>query len=468
VLLIKHSSQGSVNKNMNKLELRASMGLAGVYALRMLGMFLILPVFAIYAGNIPGGSNHTLVGIALGAYGLTQALLQLPFGMWSDKVGRKKVIYIGLAMFAAGSFLCAIAPHIIWMIVGRSLQGAGAISAAVTALLADLTREENRTKAMAMIGVSIAATFAVSLVLAPPLFQWIGLSGIFTLTGVLAILAILGVAKIIPTPVISRFHSDAQTHTTKLIPILKNPQLLRLNIGIFTLHTSQMAMFVVLPFILQKATGLVAAQHWYLYLPVVLVSFILMVPAIIWGEKKDHLKIIFLGAIAFILIAQVGLAYVTQTRHTLLIILLIYFVGFNILEATLPSLISKIAPADSKGTAIGVYNTTQSFGIFVGGVLAGSLFEYFGSAMVFIVCAVAVLIWLLLALTMQAPQAVKTQMFHIGEHWRGDAVALSTKLAGLFGVKEAIVVIDERVAYLKVAQNGWDEAGARGLIKETN
>jgi MFS family permease len=453
---------------MNKLELRASLGLAGVYALRMLGMFLILPVFAVYAGNIPGGENHTLVGIALGAYGLTQAIFQLPFGMWSDKVGRKKVIYIGLGMFAAGSFICAVAPHIGWMIVGRSLQGAGAISAAITALLADLTREENRTKAMAMIGLSIATTFAVSLVLAPPLFQWIGLGGMFTLTGVLAILAMIGVAKMIPTPIVSRFHSDAQAHKKRLVPVLKNGQLLRLNIGIFTLHASQMAMFVVLPFMIQKATGLAATQHWYIYLPVVLASFILMVPAIIWGEKKYHLKTIFLGAIALLFVAQVGLALLTQDINTLLMILLLYFVGFNVLEATLPSLISKIAPADSKGTAIGVYNTTQSFGIFVGGVLAGGLFEHFGISVVFIVCAVAVFIWLLLAITMQAPQAVKTQMFHIGEHWHGDALALSTKLAGLFGVKEAIVVIDERVAYLKVAQNGWDEAGARGLIQETN
>lgn len=453
---------------MNKLELRASFGLAGVYALRMLGMFLILPIFAIYAAHIPGGENHTLVGIALGAYGLTQAIFQLPFGMWSDRIGRKKVIYIGLGMFALGSIICALASHIGWMIVGRSLQGAGAISAAITALLADLTREENRTKAMAIIGLSIATTFAASLVLAPSLFQWIGLNGIFMLTAGLAVLAILGVAKIIPTPTISRFHSDAQANKSRFIAVLKDKELLRLNIGIFTLHATQMAMFVVLPLMLQEATGLSVTQHWHIYLPVVLLSFILMVPAIIWGEKKGYVKTVFVGAIVLILIAQLGLAALSQSLGTLLTILLMYFVGFNVLEATLPSLISKIAPADSKGTAIGVYNTTQSLGIFMGSVLAGGVFEYFGIAVVFVVCVFAVLMWLILAITMQAPQPIKTQMFHIGEKWHGDAEALSSKLAGLFGVKEAIVVIDERVAYLKVAQSGWDEAGARGLIKETD
>lgn len=453
---------------MNKLELRASIGLAGVYALRMLGMFLILPVFAIYAKHIPGGENHTLVGIALGAYGLTQAMFQLPFGMWSDKAGRKKVIYIGLLMFAAGSFICALAPHIVWMIVGRCLQGAGAISAAVTALLADLTREENRTKAMAMVGLSIASTFALSLVLAPPLFQWIGLAGIFTLTGILALLAIIAVARMVPAPTVSRFHSDTQANTRRLLPVLKNTQLLRLNIGIFTLHATQMAMFVVLPLLIQKATGLDAMHHWQIYLPVVLLSFVLMVPAIIWGEKKHQLKPVFIGAIALLLLAQLGLADLPLNLWTILGTLLVYFVGFNVLEATLPSLISKIAPADSKGTAIGVYNTTQSLGIFTGGAISGGLFEHFGASVIFVVCALVIAAWLLIALTMQAPQPVKTQIFHIGEHWYGDAVALTAKLAALFGVKEAIVIIDERVAYLKVAQNGWDEAGARVLIQETN
>lgn len=453
---------------MNKLELRASFGLAAVYVLRMLGMFLILPVFAIYAINIPGGNNHILVGIALGAYGLTQAIFQLPFGMWSDKVGRKKVIYVGLAMFAIGSFICAMAPHMGWVIVGRSLQGAGAISAAITALLADLTREENRTKAMAIIGLSIAAAFAISLVLAPPLFDWIGLEGIFALTGGLAIVAIIGVAKIIPTPVISRFHSDAQTNNKRLGMILRDQQLLRLNIGIFTLHASQMAMFVVLPLMIQTDVGLSATQHWQIYLPVILISFLLMVPLIILAEKKQYLKTIFICAIVLILMAEVSFALFPLKLWVLLIILLIYFVGFNVLEATLPSLISKIAPADSKGTAIGVYNTMQSLGIFVGGVMSGVLFEHSGATIVFIVCAFSVLIWLLLAFSMQAPQAVKTHLLHIGEEWGGNAKALSTKLANLFGVKEAVVVIDERVAYLKVAQSGWDETGARRLIEEIN
>ncbi|WP_348946635.1 MFS transporter [Chitinibacter sp. FCG-7] len=454
---------------MSKLELRAASGLAGLYALRMLGMFLILPVFAVYAGKMPGGENHALVGLAFGAYGLTQALLQLPFGMWSDRVGRKKVIYIGLALFALGSIMCALADHIIWLILGRAVQGAGAISAAVTALLADLTREENRTKAMAMVGASIATTFAVSLVAAPKLAQWIGLPGIFLLTAALAVSALIGVWKVIPNPAISRFHSDAEANTSRLPLVLRHPQLLRLNYGVFALHAAQMAMFTVMPLLLKDIGGIDVAHHWYVYLPVVLVGFVLMVPAIIYGEKKRHLKEVFVFAIALMLLAQLGMTLWLPSLTAIVLWLGIYFIAFNVLEATQPSLISKIAPTEAKGTAMGVYNTCQSASMFMGSALAGWLYQHYHSATpVFALCTALMAIWLLVAWGMQPPLPVKSQMFHIGEDWSGNAAELSAKLGAIRGVKEAVVLIEERVALLKVLQDGWDEAAAQQLIAETN
>ncbi len=452
---------------MNSLELRASLGLAGIYALRMLGMFLILPVFAIYAQTLHGADNHTLIGLALGSYGLTQALLQLPLGMLSDRIGRKKVIYGGLVLFAIGSFVAAGAHDIVTLTIGRVIQGSGAISAAITALLADLTREENRTRAMAMIGMSIGTTFAVSLVAGPLLAQYIGVNGIFALTGVLSLAALAGVWLIIPDPAISRFHSDTEANTKRLPAVLRNPQLLRLNYGIFALHAAQMAMFVTIPFALIKTAGLDKAHHWEVYLPVTVIGFLLMVPAIIYGEKKSKLKQVFIAAIAIMTVAQLGMALALDSFWQIVVWLGLYFIAFNILEATLPSLISKIAPADAKGTAIGVYNTAQSFGLFMGAAAGGWLYGHYGPAGVFGFTSVLMASWLLASFSMQAPQAVRSVMFHIGEDWRGSPQQLSQQLSALAGVSEAVVVLEDRVAYLKVSQQTWDEAAVKQLIQAT-
>lgn len=452
---------------MNSLELRASLGLAGIYALRMLGMFLILPVFAIYAQTLHGADNHALIGLALGSYGLTQALLQLPLGMLSDRIGRKKVIYGGLLLFAIGSFVAAGAHDIVTLTLGRVIQGSGAISAAITALLADLTREENRTRAMAMIGMSIGTTFAVSLVAGPLLAQYIGVNGIFALTGILSLAALAGVWLIIPDPAISRFHSDTEANTKRLPAVLKNPQLLRLNYGIFALHAAQMAMFVTIPFALIKTAGLDKAHHWEVYLPVTVIGFLLMVPAIIYGEKKSRLKQVFIAAIAIMTIAQLGMALALDSFWQIVVWLGLYFIAFNILEATLPSLISKIAPADAKGTAIGVYNTAQSFGLFMGAAAGGWLYGHYGPAGVFGFTSVLMASWLLASFSMQAPQAVRSVMFHIGEDWRGSPQQLSQQLSALAGVSEAVVVLEDRVAYLKVSQQTWDEAAVKQLIQAT-
>lgn len=353
-----------LSESMTRAEKRAASGLAAIFGLRMLGMFLILPVFALYAEDLPGGDNHTLVGLALGMYGLTQAILMIPFGMASDRIGRKKVIIFGLIVFALGSFLAATATDIYWTIAGRALQGAGAISAAVTAMLADLTREEHRTKAMALVGSTIGIAFAVSLVAGPALNRVIGVPGIFVVTGILALAAIWVVKVWVPDPVDSHFHTDAQANPTKLMDVLKNGQLARLDFGIFALHAAQMAMFVVVPVAL-KDSGLDADDHWAVYLPVLLGSFVLMVPGIIYGEKHGQMKPVFIGSVALMLLAQLGLAFGVEYFWGIVWALFFYFVAFNLLEASLPSLISKLAPVSAKGTAMGVYNTAQALGLFL-------------------------------------------------------------------------------------------------------
>ncbi|WP_297745185.1 MFS transporter [Nitrosomonas sp.] len=454
----------STPEKMSPVEMRASIGLAGVYGLRMFGLFIILPVFALFAEDLPGGDNFTLVGIALGAYGLTQAIFQIPFGWISDRLGRKPVIYMGLVLFAIGSFMAATAIDIYWVIAGRVIQGTGAISAAVMALAADLTREEHRTKAMAMIGMTIGAMFLLSMMLAPLLNQWIGVPGIFIMTGLLAIAAIVVVNRIIPDPIISRFHSDAEVSTGRFSSVLSNPELLRLNYGIFALHAVLMALWLIVPLSLRDA-GLAAAQHWQMYLPVMVLSVILMVPAIIYGEKKAKLKPVFVAAVALLLVGQILLAVTQQSLWGMAGALLIFFTAFNLLEASLPSLISKIAPVGAKGTAIGVYSSTQFLGAFVGASVGGYFFQHYGIYAIAAFCALLLLVWLYLAATMKAPAAVRSKMYHVEEMDANRASGLSRELASLPGVYEALVLANEQVAYLKVDLKGFDEEKVVQLLK---
>ncbi len=458
------------SEKMSAQEVRATFSLASIYGLRMFGMFSILPIFAIYATSLKNQPSSLMIGIALGAYGLTQALFQLPFGMASDKYGRKPLIYVGLLIFAVGSLIAAFSSTIEGVILGRVVQGAGAISAVVTALVADLTRDEHRTKAMASIGATIGLAFAVSLVGGPILNQWIGVPGIFMLTAVLTILAIGVVKFLVPNPQHSHYHSDASAAPEKLKNVLKNTQLLRLNFGIFALHAAQMAMFVVVPFAISESSQLNVNQHWMVYLPVLLGSFVLMVPAIIYAEKQAKIKQVFVSAIFLMLVAQMIFAYSIHAFIGIIVSLSVYFVAFNILEASLPSIISKISPAASKGTAIGVYNTCQSLGVFVGGSLGGYLSHSLGFASVFIFCGVMMLIWLVLAFSMQAPPAVKTKMIGLDESQEilsnTQAEALKLQLSQLVGVVEVAVLAQERTIILKIEQTQpWDEAQVYTLIK---
>ena len=431
----------------------------------MLGMFLILPVFALYATTLPGGEDRAMVGLALGIYGLTQAVLMIPFGMASDRIGRKPVIIFGLLLFALGSFWAAMATDIWGVMLGRALQGAGAISAAVTALLADLTREEKRTQAMAMIGSTIGLACAFSLAAGPAFYKWIGVPGIFAMTGVLSLVAILVIRFVTPNPGKTMFHSDAQTSPARLGDVLRNVELLRLNWGIFALHAAQMAMFIVVPFALVGAGGLAAEQHWLVYLPVVLGSFALMVPAIIYGEKRGELKRVFVFAVALMLVAQIGLALSMDSFWGVVVALFVYFVAFNILEASLPSLVSKIAPPESKGTAMGVYNTSQALGLFFGGVAGGWLAQYHGHGTVFLFCILFMAVWLVLAWRMVPPPRVRTQMFHVGHLSAVEIQGVSANLVVFQGVEAVTLLPDENVVLLKVSQMGWDEEGVRLLLK---
>ncbi len=454
----------SSSEKMSPIELRATAGLAGIYGLRMLGMFIILPVFAFYAEHLPGGNNYTLVGVALGAYGLTQAILQIPFGWLSDRIGRKPVIYIGLLLFAFGSFIAASADNIYWVILGRIVQGSGAISAAVMALAADLTREEHRTKAMAAIGMTIGTVFAVSLIIAPGLNRLIGVPGIFAMTGILALLALIIVNKVIPTPLTCRFHSDTEVSTGRFQNVLHNPELLRLNFGVFTLHATLMALWLVVPLSLRKA-GLEADYHWQIYLPVLLVSMALIVPAIIYAEKRAKLKPVFVASVSVLLVSQGLLAITIDSILGMAIALLVFFTAFNLLEASLPSLISKISPVGAKGTAIGVYSSIQFFGAFTGATMGGYLYGQHGGPSLFAFCSVLLALWLALAITMKVPAAVRTKMYHVQEMESGKATGLSRELASLPGVHEALVLASEGVAYLKVDMKGFDETRVVKLLE---
>jgi MFS family permease len=402
LLVLKTSPTSAVAHTMLPLERRASASLAGIFASRMLGLFLVLPVFALEASRYPGGDNAAMVGLAMGIYGLTQGLLQIPFGMASDRFGRKRVITLGLLIFALGSFWAAAADSLAALLAGRALQGAGAVSAAVTALLADLTRDQVRTKAMAMVGGSIALMFALSLVLAPPLAQWVGLSGLFALTGVLAAGGIAALWLWTPPEPVQA----AGVPRGRLIDVLREPALLRLDAGVFILHAVQLAMWLAIPALLVQA-GLPKAAHWQVYLPAVLASFAVMGVSLFPMERKGRLREVFLASIGLIALVQLGLLAQVGAPGLwpLALLLFAFFCGFNVLEASQPSQVSRVAPANARGAALGVYNTLQSLGFFVGGAAGGYLMARHGASALFGVCAAAMALWLLIAWPMKAPAA---------------------------------------------------------------
>lgn len=440
---------------MTALERRSVGVLAGIYALRMAGLFLIFPVFALYAEGLTG---HTpaLIGLALGAYGLTQALLQIPYGMASDRLGRKPLILLGLLIFASGSVVAAMSTSIWGVILGRALQGAGAIAAAVMALVADLTREEQRNKAMAIIGVSIGAAMMLSLVLGPVLAGMTGVRGIFWLTAGLSLIAMVVLLAGVPTPVRSA-RAASVGRWRQFAIILRDGRLLRLDAGIFVLHMVITALFLVLPHAVVAVLGLPASAQWKLYLPVMIAGVIGMIPFLLVAGR-ERMRTVMVGAILTLLVSQIMLYAGHANAMWLVLSLGIFFTAFNLLEATLPSLISRVAPPESKGAAIGIYSASQFLGAFVGGAVGGVVLGNHGVSGVFVFTAIGGVVWLALAVSMPALNLLASRTLDVGRQDPERAERLAHALSAVPGVAEAVVLGEEGVAYLKVDINALDES----------
>jgi predicted MFS family arabinose efflux permease len=422
---------------------------------------MIMPVFAIYGRDLTG-STPALIGLAIGIYGLAQAVLQIPIGLLADRMDRKRLIVQGLILFAVGGAVAAMSTSIWGVIAGRAIQGAGAISAVVMALLADLTREEQRTKAMSTIGMSIGLSFAVAFILGPFVAAHFGLSGLFWATSLLGVGGLFLLA-IVPKPTIT-LKQTTDSYWLQLRQSFVHPELLRLNVGIFVLHLVMTASFVLLPHLLIDYAHLAPSQHGWVYLPIVLGGFIAAVPAIIIAEKKRKIKHVFLFGIALLAISLAVLAKGYQHYVSLLVGISLFFVAFNLLEALLPSLLSKIAPAGSKATAMGIYSSGQFLGAFCGGVLGGVLFAHYVISTIYIILVVFALIWLVLASSMQSPRFLHSMMFTIRPCNQTTANQCVQRLQGLAGVEEVVVLATDGLIYLKVDKQFVDEQQLKNIV----
>ncbi len=445
---------------MDRHELRAVSSLAAVFSVRLLGLFMIYPVFSTYAKELSGATPYK-IGLALGIYGLSQGILQIPFGMLSDKIGRKILIITGLALFGFGSAVAALSTSIDGVILGRVLQGSGAVGSVILALVADLTSEQNRTKAMAMVGVTIGASFVVALITGPIVASIAGVQGIFWLMVLLALLGIAITRFVIPEPRSLHIHRDAETVPVMLASVLKNPELLRLDFGTFVLNAMLTASFLVVPALLHSTLNVTTHDQWMVYLPVLAVSLLATVPAIIAAEKYRLMKTVFVGSVAALAVSQALLVLAAQNLFVLLGALTLFFAGFNVMAATLPSLITKTAPPDAKGTASGVYSSAQFLGIFAGGIAGGSASQHGGDVAVFVTTSVLALLWLAVAATMARPSYLSTRLVPISDAQAAQADSLAASLREIPGVAEAIVIADEKLAYLKVDARSFDAAKAQ-------
>ncbi|MCK5818974.1 MAG: MFS transporter [Psychromonas sp.] len=447
---------------LNPIEKRTSLSLALVFALRMLGLFMILPVFAIYGQHLTGYSPMW-VGIAIGAYGLTQAFLQIPAGMMSDKFGRKPIIYGGLILFALGSIVAGMSTSVYGVTAGRALQGAGAIASAILALAADITREEQRPKTMATIGISIGIAFAIAMVLGPILAPLIGLHGLFFITAAGALCGIAIVKYLVPNVVNKAPRGETIPIPKLLVGLIKHPQLLRLDLGIFILHMTLTAMFIDLPLQLVKM-GLKANVHWHLYLPALLVSFLLIIPMLIFGAKKNMNRQFFQFSIVLMAIALLLMALANHSIIFMFFCILIYFTAFNFLEASLPAFISMISPAGSKGSAMGIYSTSQFLGAFCGGILGGGAFQILGSSGLFFCLSALILFWFFITLGMHNPSKIRTFTYNAKIKDEKHAEDLTDKLVKLQGVLEVVTMRDEQTIYVKVNKQEFVEEDAKKII----
>ncbi len=453
-----------ITSPMTALEKRATLSLSSIYALRMLGLFMILPVLSLFAEQMQG-ATPVLIGLAISVYGLTQSVLQIPFGLLSDRFGRKKIIVIGLILFSAGSIVAALSTTIYGVLIGRAIQGSGAIAAAIMALVADLTQEVHRTKAMATIGASIGISFGVAITLGPIIAAYAGISSIFWLTAILSALAIFVVLFIVPNPKKSIVHRDAELVPGQFFNVLKNPDLLRLDFGIFVLHLCLTASFVVIPLLIRDA-GLAPKDHWMVYLPVLVTSMATIIPFVIIAEKKRKMKAVFIGAIISLMLANVGLFWFFNNLVGLIGFLWLFFCGFNLLEATLPSLISKTAPADLKGTAMGAYSSSQFMGAFVGGAVGGWLHGEVGIETIFLFSAVATGSWTIVALFMKPPKYLANMLISLTNTRPDQVEQFAVDLLDIEGVEDVTIHIEESTAYLKVDNKVLQKDALQSLLDQ--
>jgi len=441
---------------MNSIERRAAISLALIYSTRMLGLFMILPVFVLYAETL-ADITPFLIGVAIGIYGLTQAIFQIPFGIWSDRIGRKPVIIFGLLLFALGSLIAALAVSIEWIIVGRAIQGKGAIAAAVMALAADLTREQHRTKVMAIIGASIGLSFMLALIMGPLLQAWFGVPGIFWLTAVLALFGILIVLFLVPNVQLPKIQSELSVGRRGLAMAINNSQLLRLDFGVFTLHMVLTAVFVVVPSLLKERFGLEMADHWQVYLAVMLVSIVLLIPSIVISEKKKKTKVALLGAILLCILSQLGLLQADLSFWSFMLAMVVFFWGFNLLEATLPSLVSKTCNPGNKGAAMGVFSSSQFLGAFAGGSASGVILQRYDASGVFLFAAIMLTLWFLVAFSMRKPDHRPSYSFSVGVMGTQQAAEVAQQLQDFEGVLDAAVIAEQGVAYLRIDKQRFIE-----------
>jgi predicted MFS family arabinose efflux permease len=448
---------------MTRAELRAAASLALVFFLRMLGLFMITPVFPLYAEHLDG-ATPTLVGLAVGVYGLTQALLQIPFGMASDRLGRKKIITAGLLVFVAGSAVAALSQHIAGVAIGRALQGAGAVGSATMALAADVTREETRIKAMAIIGMTIGLAFPIAFVAGPALSHWLGAASVFWMAGGLGLGAIAVLLLLVPQPAQSTYHRDVSMNVSDLGSVLRDPELMRIYLGVFALHTSLQALFLVLPLDLRDALGIDPAHHWHIYLPALALSVVALGPLFGLSGRRGRMKEVYCGSVLATGASALALGFAGSSTALTVLLLTIFFAGFNFLEASQPSLVSQLAPAARRGTALGPYSAFQFIGISLGGAVGGWLHGHHGKTAVFVFCGLVSFAWLAFALTMKPPRKLANRMFQVGATTAAAADALAARLRGIAGVTEATVVAEDGVAYLKVDPARLDGAALDALL----
>lgn len=434
---------------MTQIERHAVVSLSSIMALRMVGLFMVVPIFALYAQQL-AGSTPTLVGLAIGIYGLAQALFQIPFGALSDHFGRKPIIVIGLIIFIVGSLIAGLSHSITTMIIGRTLQGVGAVGSTIMALMADLTREDQRTKAMAIAGMTIGFSFSVAMLIGPLLTKWMPVPNLFLIASCFGIVGLIVLWRAVPTPMVSTWHRDTEPELKSFLKLLASPDLAKLNIGIFILHAIFTASFIVIPINLYHFIGLASSQQWILYLPTLLAAFVATMICIGLSERKQQIKPYFIGSI-FILGTSELLLWIFPSSMTFAAIgLCLFFASFSLLEAFLPSLITRTAPAARKGSALGIYSCSQFLGIFVGGVLGGWLYGKFAFSAVYLFCVILSLFWLALAFLMQPPRFLVTRMWKIAPSQQSSWNTIAASLHLLPGMVEITFIAEDGIAYLKM------------------